>query len=194
MAMLTPTPLLRPTSFEHIALLHNSFRNYSGLRPTLGTVLRITADIGSIWVAFLLGWLIIDGNDLAALIAGKSAGIVPLLGLLSILAIAAYIAVGLYTFTRSYRLLAKICRVAAVNLTLFVVTVAILSITVPPTGLSFDVLATTIVGSLIPLSLARVGSAVLRMEDLRGDRQHEEADENKVLVIGGAGYIGSALV
>jgi len=194
MAMLTPTPLLRPTSFEHIALLHNSFRNYSGLRPTLGTVLRITADIGSIWVAFLLGWLIIDGNDLAALIAGKSAGIVPLIGLLSILAIAAYIAVGLYTFTRSYRLLAKICRVAAVNLTLFVVTVAILSITVPPTGLSFDVLATTIVGSLIPLSLARVGSAVLRMEDLRGDRQHEEADENKVLVIGGAGYIGSALV
>jgi nucleoside-diphosphate-sugar epimerase len=194
MAMLTPVPLLRPTSVEPIALLHNFFRNFSGLRPTLGTALRITADISSIWVAFLFGWLIIDGNDLAALIAGESAGIVPLIGLLSILAVAAYIAVGLYTFTRSYRLLAKIYRVAAVNLTLFVVAVAILSITVPPTGLGFDALATTIVGSLIPLSLARVGSAVLRMEDWRGDGQHEESDENKVLVIGGAGYIGSALV
>ncbi|WP_247832047.1 NAD(P)-dependent oxidoreductase [Bradyrhizobium sp. 200] len=194
MAMLAPAPLLRPTSFEHIALLHNTFRNFSGLRPTLGTALRITADIGSIWAAFLFGWLIIGGNDLAALIAGESAGLVPLIGLLSILALAAYIAVGLYTYTRSYRLLAKIRRVAAVNLTLFVVAVALLSITVPPTGLSLDVLATTIVGSFILLSLARAGSAVLRMEDWRGDGQHEESDENKVLVIGGAGYIGSALV
>jgi nucleoside-diphosphate-sugar epimerase len=77
-----------------------------------------------------------------------------------------------------------------------VITGAILSLTQSPTGLSFVVLATTIVGSVIPLSLARVGSAVLRMEDWRGagNGQHEEADENKVLVIGGAGYIGSALV
>ena len=170
MVMPTPIPLLRPTSFEPIALLHNSFSNFSGLRPTLGTALRITADIGSIWVAFLFGWLIIGGNDLAALIAGEAVGIIPLIGLLSILALAAYIAVGLYTRTRSYGLAAKICRVAAVNLTLFVVAVALLSITVPPTGLSLDVLATTIVGSLIPLSLARVGSAVLAHGELAGQR------------------------
>ena len=70
MAMLTPTPfMMRPTSFEHLALFHNFLRNFSGLRPTLGTVLRITADIGSIWIAFLFGWLVVDGNDLAALIA-----------------------------------------------------------------------------------------------------------------------------
>jgi len=191
MTMLTPTPFMRPTLSEHFALL----RNFSSLRPTLGTVLRITADIGSIWITFLFGWLIVDGNDLTAL-AQNSAGIVPLIGLLSILALAAYIAVGLYTCTRSYGLLAKICRIAAVNLTLLVITGAILSLTQSPTGLSFVVLATTIVGSVIPLSLARVGSAVLRMEDWRGagNGQHEEADENKVLVIGGAGYIGSALV
>jgi len=196
MAMLTPIPLLRPISLEPIALLHNSFRNFSGLRPTLGTALRITADIGSIWAAFLFGWLIIGGNDLAALTAGEGAGIISLIGMLSTLALVAYIAAGLYTHTHSYRLAAKIRRVAAVNLTLFVVGVALLTITVPPTGLSLDVLvlATTIVGSFILLSLARVGSAVLRMEDWPGDGQHEESDENKVLVIGGAGYIGSALV
>jgi nucleoside-diphosphate-sugar epimerase len=106
----------------------------------------------------------------------------------------AYIAAGLYTHTHSHRLAAKIRRVAAVNLTLFVVGVALLTITVPPTGLGLNVLATTIVGSFILLSLARAGSAVLRMEDWRGDRQQEESDEKKVLVIGGAGYIGSALV
>ena len=113
---------MRPTLSEHFALL----RNFSSLRPTLGTVLRITADIGSIWITFLFGWLIVDGNDLTAL-AQDSAGIVPLIGLLSILALAAYIAVGLYMCTRSYGLLAKICRIAAVNLTLLVITGAILS-------------------------------------------------------------------
>ena len=196
MSMLTPTPFMRPTSFEHLALFDNLFRNFSGLRPTLGTVLRITVDIGSIWIAFLFGWLIIDGNDLAALITRDSAGIVALIALLSISALAAYIAVGLYTCTRSCGLLTKIVRIAAVNLSFLVITGAILSIVAPPTGLGFSVLATTIVGSIIPLSLARVGSAVLRMEDWRGDGNgpHEEADESKILVIGGAGYIGSALV
>jgi nucleoside-diphosphate-sugar epimerase len=197
MAMLTPTPfMMRPNPFDHLALFHNFLRNFSGLRLTLGTALRITADIGSIWIAFLFGWLIVDGNDLAALAARDSARIMPLIGLLSVLALAAYIAVGLYTCTRSYSLLAKICLIAAVNLTLLVIAGAILSLVKPPTGLGFGVLATTIMGSVIPLSLARVGSAVLRMENWRGDGngQHEEADENKVLVIGGAGYIGSSLV
>jgi len=194
MTMLTPTPSLRPTSFEHLAL-GNIFHNFSSLRPTLGTALRMTADLGSISIAFLFGWLIVDGNDLAALMPRNSAGIVPLIGLLSILALAAYIAVGIYACTRSSGLLAKIGRIAAVNLALLVIAGAILSIVVPPTGLGFGVLATTLVGSLIPLSLARVGSAVLRMEEWRGDGNgHEEANENKVLVIGGAGYIGSALV
>lgn len=195
MTMLTPTPfMMRPTPLEHLALFRNFFRNFSGLRPTPGTILRITADIGSIWIAFLFGWLMIDGNDLAALITRNSTWIVPLIGLLSILALAAYIAVGLYT--HSYGLLAKICRIAAVNLTLLVIAGAILSTAGPTAGLSFGVLATAIAGSIIPLSLARVGSAVLRMEDWRGDGngQHEQADEDKVLVIGGAGYIGSALV
>ena len=61
MAMLTPIPLsshpvrtYRPPS--------RSLRNFSELRPTLGTVLQITADIGAIWAAFLFSWLVIGGN------------------------------------------------------------------------------------------------------------------------------------
>jgi len=199
MVTLTPTRLMRPTSFERLAMFRNvARRNLSELRPTLGTALRITVDIGSIWIAFLFVWLIVDGNDLPALIARPSAGIVPLIGLLSILAVAAYIAVGLYTCTSSYGLLVKICTIATVNLVLLAIAGAILSAAVAPVGLGFGMLATTMVGSVVPLSLARVGSAVLRMENSRGDGngngQHEEADDNKVLVIGGAGYIGSALV
>jgi nucleoside-diphosphate-sugar epimerase len=194
---LTPTRPMRPISFER----HGLFRSFSrlkcsGLRLTPGNVLRIAVDIGSIWISFLFVWLIVDGNDLAALIAGDSAGIVPLIGLLSILAVAAYIAVGLYACTQSYTLLVKICAIAAVDIFLLAMAGAILSIAAAPAGFSFGLLATTLVGSVVPLSLARVGSAVLRMENSRGDGngQHEEADEKKVLVIGGAGYIGSALV
>src|SRR5215470_5440702 len=62
MVMLTPTPLaIKPSSFEHAALFENVFE----LRPTVGTVLRITADIGSIWIAFLFGWLVVERHDLA---------------------------------------------------------------------------------------------------------------------------------
>ena len=39
MTMLSPAPLTA-NSFEHFTLV----RNFFGLRPTLGTVLRITAD------------------------------------------------------------------------------------------------------------------------------------------------------
>jgi hypothetical protein len=105
MTMLAPTPLtMRPTSFEHLAL----FRNFSGLRPTLGTVLRITADISSIWIAFLFGWFVVDGNDLAEVITQDSAPIVALIGLSSLLACIAYTAVGLYNLPHKYGLLTKI--------------------------------------------------------------------------------------
>jgi nucleoside-diphosphate-sugar epimerase len=201
MAMLTPIPsMMSPTSLEHLPLFrnlfHNALRNFSALRPTLGTILRISTDVGSIWMGFLFGWLVIEGNDLAALVAPNSAWIIALMGLLSMLVLAAYIAAGLYAYARRFSVLAKICRIVLVNLTLLVMAGAIFSFAGPLPELSFSVPAMTIAGSIIPLSLARVGSAVLRMEDWRGDRngQQDLADENKVLVIGGAGYIGSALV
>jgi len=192
MTMLTPTPfMMRPTSFEHFAL----FRNFSGLRPTLGTVLRVTADISSIWIAFLFGWLVVDGNDLAALVTQESAGIVALVGLSSILVCIAYTSAGLYNLTHKYGLLTKIRRIALVNLALFIIAGAVLSLAGQPAVLTLSLLLTTVIGSTMLLSFARFVSFVLRSEDWYvGNGPPEHADDNKVLVIGGAGYIGSALV
>jgi nucleoside-diphosphate-sugar epimerase len=190
------TLLIKPTSFEHLAL----FRNFSALRLTPGMVLRISADIGSISIAFLFGWVIVGGNDLAALVAPGSTRIVLLIGMLSSVAIAAYIAVGLYTCAGSYSLMTKLCLIAAVNVTLLVMGGAILWTMAAQTSFSLGLLTATMVASGVPLSLTRVGSAVLRSENWSADGNgqhesaHESADENKVLVIGGAGYIGSALV
>jgi nucleoside-diphosphate-sugar epimerase len=192
MTMLTPTPfMMRPTSFEHFAL----FRNFSGLRLTLGTVLRVTADISSICIAFLFGWLVVDGNDLAALVTQESAGSVALVGLSSILACIAYTSAGLYNLTHKYGLLTKIRRIALVNLALFIIAGAVLSLAGQPAVLTLSLLLTTAIGATMLLSFARFVSVVLRSEDWYvGNGPPEHADDNKVLVIGGAGYIGSALV
>ena len=197
MDMLTPIPIATANSHEQLPMSHNVFFcNFSELKSTLGTALRMTADICSIWVAFLFGWLVVDGNPATDLITGRSAGIALSIGLLTIVALTAYISVGLYTRTRRYDLLTKICLIAAVNLVLLMIAAAGHTMVAAPFGLSFHALATTLVGSVILLSLARAGSAVLRREDGRGTgaEQNEETNDNNVLVIGGAGYIGSALV
>jgi nucleoside-diphosphate-sugar epimerase len=192
MVMLTPTPYtMKPTSFEHFAL----FQNFSGLRPTLGTVLRITADISSIWIAFLFGWFVVHGNGVAELVTRDSTGIVALVGLSSILACFGYTSAGLYNLKHKYDLLAKIGRIILVNLVLFVIAGVFLSFAGWPAGLTRSLLLTTIIGSTMLLSFARVVSVVLRSEDWYDDNAPPElADDNKILVIGGAGYIGSALV
>jgi nucleoside-diphosphate-sugar epimerase len=195
MAMLTPTTSWRP--LEHRELFRNSFRNFFALKLTLGTILRLSADFGSIWVTFLFGWFVIDGNDLAALLTSDAAELLLLIGLLSILALLGYVAAGLYTGGRKckYRLLEKLSLIAAINIVLLALG-ALFSVLIPAIGIGLGLLATTMAGSVVPLALARVGSAILRMEEWRGDNHEfqEGANDNKVLVIGGAGYIGSALV
>jgi nucleoside-diphosphate-sugar epimerase len=193
MVMLTPTPFtMKPTLLEHFVS-----RNFSELRPTQGTVLRITADISSIWIAFLFGWLVVDHYDLAELVTQESTGIVVLVGLSSILACIAYTSAGLYNLKHKYDLLTKIGRIILVNLAFFVIGVA-LTLAGWPAALTFRLLLTTVIGSTMLLSFARVVSVVLRSEDwYAGNAPPEIADDNddnKVLVIGGAGYIGSALV
>jgi len=191
--MLTPTPFtMSPTLFEHFPLL----RNFSALRPTLGTFLRIAADIGSIWIAFLFGWLVVDGNDLAALATKEPTEIAPVIGFSSLLACITYAGVGLYSHAHKYTLLTKIGRIALVNVAFLFISAAIVSFAKEPASLTLSLLLTTVIGSTMLLSLARFGSFVLRSEDWRGNSTGtpEQADDNKVLVIGGAGYIGSALV
>lgn len=193
MTMLTPTPLLmRPTAFEHFAC----FRNFSELRPTLGTVLRMAADIGAIWTAFLLGWLVVEGNDLGALAPTRPTGIASLMGLTSILACVAYIGAGVYNRTSKHSPLTKIGRIALVNLALLIIASVLVWLAELPASLTPGLLLTTFAGSTMLLSVARFGSFVLRSEDGHdgSDRAPEQVDDNKVLVIGGAGYIGSALV
>jgi nucleoside-diphosphate-sugar epimerase len=195
MAMPVPAPfMMKPTSFEHFAL----FRNFFGLRPTVGTVLRTTADISSIWVAFLLGWLVVDGKRLAALLTQEAAGVVALIGLASVLAFVAYTSAGLYNHTHKRRLWAKIRWITLVNLALFIILIVADAVFLPvrqPAVLTLSVLLTTVIGSAVLHSFARFVSIVLRSEDWDGaNGTPEHADENKVLVIGGAGYIGSALV
>jgi nucleoside-diphosphate-sugar epimerase len=193
MTTLTPTPfMMRPTSFEHFAI----FRNFTELRPTLGTGLRGVTDIGSIWMAFLFGWLVVDGHGLAALGTREPIAIVPSIGLSSILAWIAYAGAGLYTHTIKWGPLIKIRRIALVNLALFIIAIAVISLTNGPASLTPSLLFTMFIGSTMLLSLARFGSFVLRSEDWYGSGGHtpEQPDNHKVLIIGGAGYIGSALV
>jgi nucleoside-diphosphate-sugar epimerase len=191
MVMMTPNPLaMKPASFEHSAL----FKNFSELRPTLGTILRIAADISSIWIAFLLGWLAVERHDLAGLIADGSTRIIALV-VSCLLACIAYTSAGLYQLGHKYDLLAKIGRITFINLVLFVVAGVALSFAGWPAGLTRSLLLTTVICSTMLLVFARVTSVVLRSEDWHDATTPPElADDNKVLVIGGAGYIGSALV
>src|SRR6266508_3606551 len=123
MTTLTPTSfMMRRPSFEHFAL----FRNFSELRPTPGTALRIFADVSSIWLAFLFAWLVIEQNDLAALVTKEATGVLPLIGLSSVLACIAYTGAGLYNFTHKHGLLTKIRLISLVNLFLFTIAGAIL--------------------------------------------------------------------
>jgi nucleoside-diphosphate-sugar epimerase len=193
MTMLTPTSfMIRRPSFEHFALL----RNFSALRPTPGTALRILADMGSIWLAFLFAWLVVDENDLAALVTKEATRVLPLVGLLSVVACIAYAGAGLYSLTHRYGLLTKIRLISLINLFLFTLAGAILWQADQSAVLTFDQLFTTAAGSTVLLLLARCASLVLRSDDryAGSNRRSNRSDDNKVLVIGGAGYIGSALV
>jgi nucleoside-diphosphate-sugar epimerase len=185
--------MMRTPSFQHFTLF--LFRNLCGLRPTLGTVLRIAADISSMWIAFLFGWLVVDGNDLAALVTRRSAGIVLLLGFSSIVGCIAYTGAGLYNLTHKYSLLTKIRRITLINLAFLIITGAVLSLAEQRAVLTNSLILTTAIGSTMLLSLARCVSVVLRSEDLHSSSNGQPARaDNNILVIGGAGYIGSALV
>ena len=178
-------------SFQQYVSLHH----FHALRPTAGAALRIAVDIGSIWVAFLASWILIDRGDLAALVGQESTRLVPLVGLFSILAFIAYTDAGLYTCTRSYTLAMKLGRIFWINLTLGAIAAAVLSFSEQPSALSARALFVTFIGSTVLLGLARVVSVVLRSDDTEANAGgREEPDPKKILVVGGAGYIGSALV
>jgi nucleoside-diphosphate-sugar epimerase len=170
-----------------------SLSHFRALRPAGGTILRIAVDIGSIWVAFVLGRLLGEGGDLTTSITQAPARTVALGGLLLVCAFAACTVTGLYNGTHSYTLSVKVRRIILINLAFLMVACAVSAFTAGLTAFKLLLLLTTFTGSTLLLCLVRAGAAVVRQE-VRNEDKGAESREKKVLVIGGAGYIGSALV
>ena len=179
-----------------------AYRHFYDLRPTAGTMLRIAVDITSIWVAFLIGWMLVLGGD-TSFLTEHSGALLSLAVCLSILCFVTYADAGLYSGSHSSPLSAKLGRVFLVNLIFFAAAGLIWFLITQFTGLTVVSWETTVglfvvafFVSTILVELARITSLVLRSDDIderqNGDRQL--GDENKVLVVGGCGYIGSVLV
>lgn len=166
------------------------------LPPTLGMFLRIATDTSAIWLAFLFGWLVVEGHSLASLASYPSTRVVTLVGLFSLIAFIGIASAGLYSRDYRHNLLTKISLITLINVALFAIAGAFLSLTTQPSTVTFTLLVTTVTGSTILMALARIASGVLRSEESQagGEVREDSVDENKVLVIGGGGYIGSALV
>jgi nucleoside-diphosphate-sugar epimerase len=166
------------------------------LPPSLGLALRVAADIGSIWLALLFACTLVDGSASVALQAKEAHTFIPLVGFFSMFASIAYAGAGLYTHARLYTLPTKIGRIICINLVLLLIAVAALAVAGLPTRFSASVLLTAFAGSTLLQCLTRVISGTLR-SDYASEAGHAhggETDDRKVLVIGGAGYVGSALV
>ena len=173
-----------------------SLENAFALSPSAGLCLRVFADIGSVWLSFLLAATLVDRVDIAALLAQEAETFVPLAGIFSMAAFIAYAGTGLYTHARRYTLPKKIGRIICVNLALLLVAVSALAIIGLLTRSSANLWLTALSGSTLLQCLTRVISETLRSDYSREvARTHDGlVDDKKVLVIGGAGYVGSALV
>lgn len=173
----------------------SSLRYFSELRPSPGIMMRVAADVASILIGVLAGWVLTDGKPVAALAGREAALVLPFVGLISILAIVGYADAGIYSVKRRRALLSKSIRLICINLVLLAVAGAASAFAVAP-GLSTHALLMAFVTASSLQVLARGSLAVLRSEEpSQGEHlQQDEPEPNKVLVIGGAGYIGSALV
>ena len=118
-------------SFQQYVSLHH----FHALRPTVGTALRIAVDIGSIWVAFLASWVLID-NAIGGAVrpgsrrhnsTGRAVFVPGLPGLHRC---------GPLHVTHNYRLAVKLGRVFWINLILGVIAIAVLSFSEQPSALS----------------------------------------------------------
>ena len=160
-------------------------------------VLRVAVDIGSLWAAFLFGWLVIEQNQLTVLFDLQSPRWVPYVGVFSILAFLAYGASGLYTTARTYTLGEKIKRIVSVNAIFFLLSGIISSFSEPLTPFKMRLFFVTFFGSTVLLCAIRAAADILWREytvDAVNKSKARPVDEKKVLVIGGGGYIGSALI
>src|SRR5260370_21113146 len=97
------------TSYQNVVASHQSGNLFSledafALPPSLGLIFRVSADTGSVWLALLSAWTLVDRSDLVALLAQEADMFVPLCGFFSIFSFIAYAGAGLYTDSRHYTL------------------------------------------------------------------------------------------
>src|SRR4030088_2563890 len=166
---------------HHLPLSH-----FRALRPGGGTILRIAVDIGSIWAAFVFGWLLGEGGDLTGPITQAPERAVALGGLLPVCAFAACATAGLYNGTHSYTLSMKIRRITLINLAFLMVACGVSAFTEGLTAFKVFLFLTTFTGSTLLLCLVRVGADVVRQEvsNEGNGRVRAEGREQKVVVIG----------
>ena len=179
-----------------------AYRQISDLRPTVGTALRVTVDIASVWMGFLAGWLVLFGASSGAL-SEQTHIVAALLVVVSVLCFMTYAEAGLYAAPTNSTLLAKLWRVVLVNLKFYAITGALLFLLAALTGMAIAtrgeavvLLVVAFMISTVLVVLARVASVILRTGDLegQGNRDRMPTDDNKIMVVGGCGYIGSVLV
>jgi nucleoside-diphosphate-sugar epimerase len=165
------------------------------LRPNSRIMLRVAVDVASIFIGVVAGWTLIDGKTVAALAGPQVAWVFPFVALTAILAIVGYADAGIYSAKRRHALLSKGIHIVCINLVLMGIAGTASAFAVSHV-LSTHALLMTFVTACSLQVLARVSATVLRSEEPgQGEcLQQNETDPNKVLVIGGDGYIGSALV
>ena len=162
-----------------------------------GAFLRILVDLGSIGGAITLGWLALEMNVFSPFPEAESFTLAIGLLAFAVLAALACSVARLYGEARTGELRVKIVRIGAANLAALLTVVAAMAVS----GRIFESMLWFIAGtslvSTILMSLTRTAAEVLRSEyaaSLKLQPRGHLVDSKKVLVIGGAGYIGSALV
>jgi nucleoside-diphosphate-sugar epimerase len=172
-----------------------SLKHLFALRPSFGVALRGAIDIGCVWTMFAAAWLLLDSRDSAIVFKQEAGAIFPVVGLFSLLAVAVYASANLYAHPSFLTFGGKVLRVATANMFLLAIAVTSLFAVGEPTWLSIDTMLATFAGASLLQSAARAASEALRSEyRTEGAARSAANDEKKVLVIGGAGYVGSALV
>jgi nucleoside-diphosphate-sugar epimerase len=175
-----------------------SLSHFYALRPVGGTVLRIAVDVGAIWAALAVGWFLGEGSDFVEF-AGpieRVPGRTIALGLAPIGVFAACAGAGLYNGNHPLALSAKVWRIALINLAFLAIACVAAAFAGGLTAFQFLLFLAAFTASTALLCLVRAGASVVRREvrNEDGDANLAASQDKKVLVIGGAGYIGSALV
>jgi nucleoside-diphosphate-sugar epimerase len=169
-----------------------SFKNIVGWRAVLGLILRVGATVCFAAVALSFAWMLFGNAGITVLLAQESDVIVPLVGPLSMLTFVVCAGEWRRNSKQRFTLSSK-ASVASVSCA--VLAIAAAGFIARPLAPAISTLLTVFAGAISLLCLARVmvGEGTDFSSSHDGE-QHKRRDDGTVLVIGGAGYVGSALV